>query len=240
MCSNCCLRKHWLKRPIWIRTGFVGRQSFYQIFLVLPILPWPSFPVRCANTARHLAGIPFALSVLPALARSASPQEGSAHPCSLTSAPLVFWHQQLSMARLLLPRASVLSMGPWGSGHDSHFDFLSGHQSTDSDVLGQKGIQEIALRNPVHFGAVQFTGFPFVLPDTTTWRIEQARSDAIQLANLQRAFIHNGLYHKTQGESPDRCCELCAQGAKMSSRDDLAKVTGQLRNVRVWSHLLIL
>lgn len=41
VCSNCCLRKHWLKRPIWIRTGFVGRQSS-EFSPNLPRAPNPS------------------------------------------------------------------------------------------------------------------------------------------------------------------------------------------------------
>lgn len=49
-----------------------------------------------------------------------------------------------------------------GGGLASHFDSFSGHQSTDSDVSGQEGIREVALRKPVRFSMVQFTELQLV------------------------------------------------------------------------------
>lgn len=64
--SKCCLRKHWLKRPIWIRTGLVWRQtseffttssSCSQSFRGLPFqydvltqhVIWQAFPLHCLS-----------------------------------------------------------------------------------------------------------------------------------------------------------------------------------------------
>lgn len=177
VCSKCCLRKHWLKMPIWIRTGFVERQSS-EFLPNLPPAPNPSVAFllqydvltqRVIWQAFPLHGLSCQPWLALLLCRKAK-RIFAVWPRPLWSSDTNSWARPgcCSHVHPFCPR--VLD-----GGRDSHFDFLSGHQCTGSDVLGQKGIQEIALRNRVHFSAVQFTGMPHMKARTSTLRRSSAR-----------------------------------------------------------------